>query len=337
MKAIMTTTLMVLMATATKAQDNSVSPYAIFGDTTAVLTAELPQASAMLVVPIATDDSQTATAVFDFLHRQAFLYDNQGQLIVADTLFEGQKGIWQNVDPKAGDYPHVTPYGYCIGNPVIQIDPDGRKVKVAGLEEMEMIARTLPEEARQYVKIGKNGFIDKSVLSQYTGNDYNAKCLMELVSNPMTLEVSLDNQYEWLLGNSFADIIEQNEKKYSSPYPMEPVSISSIDFLYNPFANPNDLSTREEGSLGKTLFPDLAGYQNSPDGNVKVIVNSSLSLQGRAEVYSHEANGHVLLYFRSAYNHNSARHRPKGMNDLNWILSNMIEKSKTRTIINNRR
>lgn len=153
MKAIMTTTLMVLMTTATKAQDYSVNPYAIFGDTTAVLTAELPQASAILAVPIATDDSQTATAVFDFLHRQAFLYDNQGQLLVADTLFEGQKGIWQNVDPKAGDYPHVSPYGYCMGNPVILKDPDGRDTEVVqtGQNTYRVVGGTANKDLNVYV------------------------------------------------------------------------------------------------------------------------------------------------------------------------------------------
>ena len=330
--------VLLLSAVIATAQEQTENPYAVFGNDTAVLTAEPDDAEPhVLAVPVVTADGTPAIAVFDFKHRRAVLINADGDVLASDTIQDGQRGIWLNVDPKAGDYPHVTPYSYCLGNPVILIDPDGRKVKVAGLEELEMIAQTLPEEVRQYVKMGKDGFIDKSVLSRYTGNDYNAKCLMELVSNPMTVEVSLDNQYEWVLGNSFAAIIDQNENNYSNPYPMQPVRVSSIDFSYNPFTNPNDLSTREDGFLGKTLFPDLAGYHNSPDGNVKVIINSSLSPQGRAEAYSHEANGHVLLYFKSAYNHNSARHRPKGMYDQNWILTNMIEKSKTRTILNNRR
>ena len=34
--------------------------------------------------------------------------------------------MWTSVDPLAEKYYNITPYSYCMGNPVMFIDPDGR-------------------------------------------------------------------------------------------------------------------------------------------------------------------------------------------------------------------
>ena len=40
--------------------------------------------------------------------------------------------IWLSVDPLSDKYPHLTSYNYCANNPVMLIDPDGRKIVIAG-------------------------------------------------------------------------------------------------------------------------------------------------------------------------------------------------------------
>ena len=35
---------------------------------------------------------------------------------------------WLSVDPKADKYPSLSPYNYCVGNPVKIIDPDGNEI-----------------------------------------------------------------------------------------------------------------------------------------------------------------------------------------------------------------
>ena len=94
----------------------------------------------------------------------------------------------------------------------------------------------------------------------------------------------------------------------------------------------NDITTGETGLLGKTLFPDNNGVQNSTSNNVEVYINLGLSPNGRAEAYSHEVNGHVLLYFRSGYNHKMASHSYIGTTDTNTTLHNLIMKPKIETI-----
>ena len=39
--------------------------------------------------------------------------------------------IWLSVDPLADKYPHLSPYAYCADNPVMLVDPDGKKIRFA--------------------------------------------------------------------------------------------------------------------------------------------------------------------------------------------------------------
>ena len=41
--------------------------------------------------------------------------------------------IWASVDPLSDKYPSLSPYMYCAGNPVILIDPDGKRIDVSGI------------------------------------------------------------------------------------------------------------------------------------------------------------------------------------------------------------
>ena len=104
------------------------------------------------------------------------------------------------------------------------------------------------------------------------------------------------------------------------------------------FENVSGLSTGEMGFYGKTLFPDNAGRQNSPNGNIIIIINSSLSSLGAAETFSHEGYGHSLLYIRNGGNHDGASHMSVsseiGPVDLNSVLRDMILNSRKETVYN---
>ncbi len=52
-------------------------------------------------------------------------------LISAQTTFAGRyydsaTGRWITVDPKADKYPNLSPYVYCLNNPLKNVDPDGK-------------------------------------------------------------------------------------------------------------------------------------------------------------------------------------------------------------------
>ena len=41
-------------------------------------------------------------------------------------LLDTRLGRWMSVDPLFAKYPGISPYNYCMGNPMKLIDPDGR-------------------------------------------------------------------------------------------------------------------------------------------------------------------------------------------------------------------
>ena len=202
------------------------------------------------------------------------------------------------------------------------------------MAELTMIRNTLPKEARIFVNLDEEGFVDSQLLNLYKGEGYNSQCLKELVNNEMTIEIRLDDKFEYRLGSKYANIEEY--KRLENPYPMSYIAPDLSDPTPEPLRYINDLTTGENGFTGKTLFPDDDGIQNSPNQNVIVYINRHLSDAGRAETYSHEVNGHALLYFRTGYNHKLASHNFNGQIDMNGILTRMIFKSKEETIKNMR-
>ena len=40
--------------------------------------------------------------------------------------------MWLSVDPMAYKYPNISPYAYCVWNPVKLVDPDGREIVIIG-------------------------------------------------------------------------------------------------------------------------------------------------------------------------------------------------------------
>jgi RHS repeat-associated protein len=40
---------------------------------------------------------------------------------------------WLSVDPMADKYPSMSPYNYCVWNPVMLVDPDGREIDPSGI------------------------------------------------------------------------------------------------------------------------------------------------------------------------------------------------------------
>ena len=101
------------------------------------------------------------------------------------------------------------------------------------------------------------------------------------------------------------------------------------------FESTNGLTTGEMGKFGITLLPGKgkSGVNSSDENSIDIIVNKNFSKVGRAESYSHEANGHALMFVRTR-NRDRAGHRFVGNKETNIALKNMIIESRKETIIN---
>lgn len=243
--------------------------------------------------------------------------------------YDARLAMWYGVDALAEKYYGISSYAYCLNNPVYFIDSDGREVKPGGVAELTMIQKTLPKEARNYVRLDQNGYIDKSLLNSYSGESLNFNNLKTMVNSDKVVEVLLDEKFTFMGQDGVLGTATM------SYFPFDPQYNSEADKdLIG--ATMNGLTTGESGFMGKTLFPDKEGMQNSHNSNIIVIVNKNLSPAGAAEIYSHEANGHALLYILNGGDYKGACHQPI---DDQWIegniiLKDMIIKSKQETIKN---
>jgi RHS repeat-associated protein len=244
-----------------------------------------------------------------------------------NRYYDPKLNIFYSVDALAEKFPNISGYSYGANNPIMFRDPDGRAVKPAGTAELTMIQNTLPKEARDYVRLDKNGLIDRTLLNSYGGENLNFNNLKTIVNADRTLEVKLDDQFTFMGQDGR---LGTETMSYSAFDPMFP---EDKDLTGSTIGG---TSTGESGFMGKTLFPDREGIQNSPNGNIIVIVNKNLSPAAAAELYSHEGNGHALLYIVNGGDHKGASHQPVNGQWIegNKTLQEMIINSKQETIKN---
>lgn len=186
-----------------------------------------------------------------------------------------------------------------------------------------MVLNTLPKSLREHVQFDNNGYINQDKMRGINSESNNFNSLKTMVLSEKIVEVKLDNKI------TFADSkgnINERLMKYSGV---------DFDFIGNDGGKGVGTSTGETGFLGKTLFPDKTGDENSPNKNIIIVVNSKLSEEGRAETYSHEANGHAYIYVITNGDRQKASHNfSSGNSDLNRYLFNLINKSINETIEN---
>ena len=118
------------------------------------------------------------------------LYDSQAR------WYAPQIGRTSTLDPMAEKYPHLSPYLWCAANPITLTDPTGKELKPKGEEELQVIKNTIPAEARRFVVINDEGFIDKNKLEEYSGDSYNFQILKYIVNSPITMFVELNGQLQ---------------------------------------------------------------------------------------------------------------------------------------------
>ena len=238
-------------------------------------------------------------------------------------MYDSKLVRWNTYDPMAEKYYGINPYVYCNGDPVNMMDPDGSIVKPK--KEVEMIRNTLPKEAWQFVQLTKEGFIDGKLLSKYKGRSQNYSRLAELVESDYLVFVSLSDSFNYLDNNGKKGIHTMRYFPFDSNYPED----RDLDFQ-----SVTGITTGESGFLGKVLFPDREGLENSTTPNIEIYIHKSLSTVGAAETFSHEAYGHALRYIRTAGDHQEASHKINGTIDKNIELKRMIIESRRETVKN---
>lgn len=103
------------------------SPYAIFGDSSKMLSVPDVLKKSLSTYGI-SENGDTCVVSFHFKEQFVCIYNTKKKTSTQYHIDETTKARFLSIDPNAEDYCSVSPYTYCMNNPVCLIDPDGRSV-----------------------------------------------------------------------------------------------------------------------------------------------------------------------------------------------------------------
>jgi RHS repeat-associated protein len=93
--------------------------------------------------------------------------------------YDSGLSVWLSVDPLSDKYPTLSPYTYCANNPIMMVDPDGRKISIFG-----KLAQAVVDQLNNYTKMGLK--LDGNQLKYETkGTTQFDLMLMEAIDNDL--------------------------------------------------------------------------------------------------------------------------------------------------------
>ena len=232
-------------------------------------------------------------------------------------MYDSRLGKWWSVDPAQSDYPGISDYSFAMNNPIIFIDPDGKKVYPTNDEALEIIKLGLSPEESQFVTLDKNNYIDLNTLqkgkNQLGSIGENYESLLQLVEAKEVVEVTVSETMVYK--NADGQIMED---KYSNTRTID----KSIDDLWFTQGGSQDFSgkvmglTYKEylvymeglgesnepvtlGKVGETLYPK--SMEEAPSGhystneNIQVHVTNKSHEVDVVTTQAHESYGHALF------------------------------------------
>ena len=192
--------------------------------------------------------------------------------------------IWYGVDPIREMYVANSCYIYCLNNPIIFIDPNGKKVKIVNDVNLglSVIRGTLPKKLRKFVAV-TDGYIDKGMMEQgllAMGDNIsdNYLSLYELVSDK-------DKTVE------FAVTSDKSAKdKNGNLMSPKDIPLSFNDPVCDVYS---DNKPEPRGSVGYTLAPLSHKWTKNDELQRNQLQNPLFSVNGNYRV---EVNGRLLKY-----------------------------------------
>ncbi|WP_317205959.1 RHS repeat-associated core domain-containing protein, partial [Flavobacterium psychrophilum] len=105
--------------------------------------------------------------------------------------------LWLNTDPLAEKYPGVSPYTYCLNNPILYIDPDGREVIVPNKTDRASVLKMINSKAVGTFAFNKSGKLYLAKSSGDTNNlsTYYRDKLVEAINDKDKISISIGQTY----------------------------------------------------------------------------------------------------------------------------------------------
>jgi RHS repeat-associated protein len=195
--------------------------------------------------------------------------------------------LWLSVDPLAEEYPNVSPYTYCLNNPINAIDPDGRRVYFVGgagndSDGWNYISRFksllgLRDFRRVNATHGRNGDVDfvnryRNGSTSYTGIRWSFR----------KISVTDDKQYKRALNGILKDLkskpLKEGEQLNLTGYSYgavlqehlaigladKGIKVDNLILVGSPTSDNSELMSKlkdyeADGKIGKIIRKDIEG------------------------------------------------------------------------------
>lgn len=196
------------------------------------------------------------------------------------------------------------------------------------------ILNTLTAADQAYVKLDKNGMIDKDLINSHSSASGNFNSLKSLVSDKRTIEITVANEFKYKdksgaikwgkIGVTYSNELESAAKYMDKQYAKE--RLKEMGFKDE---------VKRNGTYGITLLPDgekdsEGDGRGSESDNIVIIISSDLTERDAAKTEAHEGNGHAL-FFVLGKDPNHAEGKTRGDNK---ALEDQIDKSVKEVEVN---
>ncbi|MBD3636316.1 MAG: RHS repeat-associated core domain-containing protein [Crocinitomicaceae bacterium] len=256
-------------------------------------------------------------------------------------FYDSDVARFLSLDPLAAEYPGWSNYNYVLGNPVILVDSDGKKVKPMSKEALQIILLSVSPAESEYIKLDKNGYIDKRAMRKGkrklggVGNNYLA--LFAVVKDREITEVYVNQETHSYIesGNPVTDKFDTPvyESTLDGAWRHDRVSWEAQGKTIEDYKKKYTfLSDKKEwtGYFGVTLHN--AGNVQTITGNNQVYINPHSASWQQVEYMGHELLGHQFFYSIGK----DSKHGAWNPNDpkYNTELENRIKNAMQEAIFN---
>ncbi|MFV0290628.1 MAG: RHS repeat domain-containing protein [Mangrovibacterium sp.] len=226
-----------------------------------------------------------------FLFNGKELDEETGLYYYGARYYNPRVSLWYGVDPLAEKYPGVSPYAYCVNNPVMLVDPDGMEVEGVTNKDAKTLRKDIHHVlsndkfagVRDLIKVNKNKFekIDtkalKASLEGIKKLSDDERTYIDMVVN--TINSDNKHKIEYVTGSVASDEGSELFKEYNTKLGNEATLFLGLD---------------SEGKLKSSYFNFNEGLNiPTPDGSHS-FVKGSLNKYMRSITSGHELFGHGI-------------------------------------------